>query len=77
MTDILIRDVPDAIIADLGAAAARAGLSRVEYVRRTLAAEADRAKREARVPLTRDAWQQLNELTADVTDEDVMRGAWS
>jgi hypothetical protein len=77
MADILIRDVPDETLAELDAAAARAGISRVEYLRRTLAAEADRAARDARPPLTRDDWTQFHELTADLADEDVMRGAWS
>lgn len=77
MADILIRDVPDEVLAELDAAAARAGISRVEYLRRTLAAEADRATRETRPPLTRDHWKQLNDLTSDLADQNVMRGAWS
>jgi hypothetical protein len=77
MADILIRDVPDETLAEIDAAAARAGISRVEYVRRMLAAEAERAARGARPPLTRDDWKQLHELTADLADEDIMRGAWS
>ena len=77
MADILIRDVSDETLAELDAAAARAGISRVEYVRRALAAEADRSARGAMSPLTRDDWKRLNELTADLADDDVMRGAWS
>ena len=77
MADILIRDVPDETLAELDAAADRAGISRVEYLRRTLAAEAQRAARGARPPLTRDDWTQLNEIAADLGDEEVMRGAWS
>lgn len=50
MADILIRDVPDETLAELDAAADRVGISRVEYLRRTLAAEADRAARDARPP---------------------------
>ncbi|MEZ5260701.1 MAG: hypothetical protein R2755_02745 [Acidimicrobiales bacterium] len=37
MTDILIRDVPDDVVAALGANAQRAGLARAEYLRRVLA----------------------------------------
>ena len=37
MTDMLIRDVPDDVIAALDAHAGRLGLSRSEYVRRRLA----------------------------------------
>ncbi|WP_250284218.1 MULTISPECIES: type II toxin-antitoxin system VapB family antitoxin [unclassified Frankia] len=77
MADILVRDVPDTVLAELDAAAARAGISRVEYLRRTLAAEAERASRDARPPLARTDWARLGGLISDLTDEDVMRGAWS
>jgi hypothetical protein len=77
VADILIRDVPDETIAEIDAAAARAGISRVEYLRRALAAEAERAARDTRPPLTRDDWQQFQEVTADLGDDEVMRGAWS
>jgi hypothetical protein len=77
VTDILIRDVPEAVVAQLDAAAERAGVSRVEYVRRALAAEANRATRDTRPPLTRGDWQQLTELAPDLGDENVMRGAWT
>ena len=40
MTDMLIRDVPDDVIAALDAHARRLGLSRSEYVRRRLAQDA-------------------------------------
>jgi len=40
MTDMLIRDVPDEVIAALDAHAGRLGLSRSEYVRRRLAQDA-------------------------------------
>ena len=39
MTDILIRDVPDEVLAAIDANARRAGLSRTEYIRRTLSRE--------------------------------------
>jgi hypothetical protein len=77
VADILIRDVSEETLAELDAAAARAGISRVEYVRRTLAAEADRSARGAMSPLTQDDWKQLGGLIADLADDDVMRGAWS
>jgi hypothetical protein len=77
MADVLVRDVPDVVLAELDAAAARAGISRVEYLRRMFAAEAERASRDARPPLGREDWAQLNELISDLADEDVMRGAWS
>jgi len=77
MADVLIRDVPDTVVAELDAAAARAGVSRVEYLRRTLAAEADRSRHDARSPATRADWAQLGALISDLADEEVMRGAWT
>ena len=41
MTDILIRDVPDDVIAAIDTKAKRVGLSRTEYLRRALARERD------------------------------------
>jgi hypothetical protein len=40
MTDVLIRDVPDDVIAAVDSHASRLGLSRSEYVRRRLAQDA-------------------------------------
>ena len=40
MTDLLIRDVPDDVVAAVDARASRLGLSRSEYVRRRLAQDA-------------------------------------
>jgi hypothetical protein len=77
MADILIRDVPDAVLAELDASAARAGMSRVEYLRRVLADEAERARRASRPPITHEDWAELAELTKDLGDPEVMRGAWS
>jgi hypothetical protein len=76
MTDILIRDVPDETIAELDAAAARTGVSRVEYLRRTLAAEAERLAREERPALTADDWSDFADRFADLADEQLMRKAW-
>ena len=42
MTDILIRDVPEDVVAAVDANAGRLGLSRSEYVRRRLAQDAAR-----------------------------------
>jgi len=39
MTDVLIRDVPDDVLAALEAKAKRAGLSRTEFLRRALTRE--------------------------------------
>ena len=40
MADVLIRDVPDGVLAGIDAHAARLGISRGEYIRRRLAADA-------------------------------------
>ncbi len=40
MADVLVRDVPEEVLAGVDAHAARLGLSRVEYIRRRLAADA-------------------------------------
>jgi hypothetical protein len=45
MPDILIRGVPDDVVAAIDAKAQRAGLSRTEYLRRTLSREPHRGHR--------------------------------
>ncbi len=72
MTDILIRDVPDDVVAAIDANAQRAGLSRSEYLRRTLARE--RSASDARV--TEADLQRVAERYADLADPEVMRAAW-
>ena len=72
MTDILIRDVPDDVLAAIDAKAKRVGLSRTEYLRRALERE--------RVPARRVSVEQLAltaSLARDLDDPDVMSGAWS
>ena len=72
MTDVLIRDVPDDVIAALDAHAGRLGLSRSEYVRRRLAQDAGRPGATVSV---RDL-AQFAETFADLADPDVMARAW-
>jgi len=70
--DILIRDVPDDVVAAIDAKAQRAGLSRTEYLRRTLSRErADDAASVTVADLTRFA-----ETFADLDDPEVMGQAW-
>ncbi|MDQ2874233.1 MAG: ribbon-helix-helix protein, CopG family [Actinomycetota bacterium] len=72
MTDVLIRDVPDDVIAAVDAHASRLGLSRSEYVRRRLA-------RDAAVPGSAVSVQDLTrfaEMFGDLADPDVMSRAW-
>jgi hypothetical protein len=73
VTDILIRDVPDDVIAAIEAKARRAGLSRAEYLRRTL-------EREIAGPVgevTVESLRRFKETFADLADPEVMRSAWS
>lgn len=72
MTDMLIRDVPDDVIAALEAHARRLGLSRTEYVRRRLA-------QDAAVPESAVSTGDLARFAAafgDLADPDVMSQAW-
>lgn len=73
MSDVLIRDIPDDVLAGLDIIAARAGLSRVEYIRRRLAQDA----RTARVTVTAADLQRLSQTAAGLDDTALMRQAWS
>lgn len=72
MTDMLIRDVPDEVLAAVDARAGRLGLSRSEYVRRRLAQDA--ALPNAAVTTTDLA--KFAETFSDLADPDVMSQAW-
>ena len=72
MTDILIRDVPDEVLAAIDANARRAGLSRTEYIRRALSRERGDAAPEVRV----EDLVRFADTFADLADPEVMRGAW-
>jgi hypothetical protein len=72
MTDVLIRDVPDDVIAAVDAHAGRLGLSRSEYVRRRLAQDA--AVPGSAVSVQDLAW--FGEAFGDLADPDVMSRAW-
>jgi len=73
MPDILIRDVPEDVIALLDQRARHLGLSRTEYLRRLLVREsADRT-----TAATLDDWRAFAERHADLDDPEVMRQAWT
>ena len=72
MPDILIRDVPDEVVAAIDAKAQRAGLSRTEYLRRTLSRE--RAADSADV--TVEDLARFAQTFADLDDPDIMGQAW-
>jgi negative regulator of replication initiation len=72
VTNILIRDVHDDVLAAIDARARRMGVSRSEYLRRMLERE--------RVPdgsVTIDHLRRAASLARDLEDPDVMSGAWS
>jgi hypothetical protein len=72
MTDVLIRDVPDEVVAALDAHAGRLGLSRSEYVRRRLAQDA--AISGSRVGVS--DLERFADVFRDLADADVMSQAW-
>lgn len=72
MTDVLIRDVPDDVIAALDAHAGRLGLSRSEYVRRRLAQDAATGGS----AVTVEDLARFADTFGDLADPDVMSQAW-
>jgi hypothetical protein len=72
MTDILIRGVPDDVIAVIDRRAASLGVSRSEYVRRKLAQDAARVES---VVTPRDL-ERFAEVFSDLGDAEVMSHAW-
>lgn len=72
MTDLLVRDVPDDVVAALDARAASLGLSRSEFLRRRLAQEAASNT----TAVSADDLSAFAETFADLGDAAVMRGAW-
>jgi hypothetical protein len=72
MSDILIRDVPEATIAEIDRRAGALGISRNEYLRRWL----DKEMR-ATQPVTSEDLRRVGRLARDLADPDVMREAWS
>lgn len=72
MPDILIRDLPEHVVAAIDANARRLGLSRNEYLRRQLGTEPRPHGAVTVADLKRSA-----EVFADLNDPDVMSGAWS
>ncbi len=73
MTDVLIRDVPDDVIAALDNRASRLGLSRSEYVRRRLAQDAAAPGS----PVSVEDLARFAETFGDLADPDVMSQAWT
>jgi hypothetical protein len=72
MANVLVRDVPDEIVAALDAQARRLGLSRSEYLRRRLAQDA--AATEGSV--SSNDLVRFSQAFADLTNPEVMNQAW-
>lgn len=72
MPDVLIRGVPDDILAVIDERAATLGLSRNEYLRRRLGQDAQRSE----APVTTDDLLRFADRFTDLADPDVMDRAW-
>lgn len=72
MTDVLVRDIPDDVLAGLDARAVRLGLSRSEYIRRRLAQDAAVQS----LPVSAADLHRFAELFGDLADATVMERAW-
>lgn len=72
MTDLLIRDVPDDVVAAIDASASRLGLSRTDYLRRQLA----RVAADTGAPVAVEDLRRFAEDFADLGKADVMDRAW-
>ena len=73
MTDVLIREVPDDVLAAIDARAKRVGLSRTAYLRRAL----ERERVQDLGPVTVDQFERVANLVTDLDDPGVMSDAWS
>jgi hypothetical protein len=72
MPDILIRDVPDDVVAAIDAKALRAGLSRTEYLRRALSRERGGDSGDVTV----EDLARFADTFADLDDTNVIGQAW-
>jgi hypothetical protein len=72
VTDILIRNVPDSVVAEIDAQANALGISRAELVRRQLLREALRIQQ----PVTWDDLRRSAAKLSDLLDDDLMERAW-
>lgn len=74
MSDILIRDVPEGVVAAIDAHAAAVGPSRNEYLRRRLAAQESVV---GASQVTIDDLRSFAERCSDLSDPEIMRRAWT
>ena len=73
MPDVLIRDVPAAVLRWMDARAARMRLSRSELLRRQLVAWAGQ---DDTATISAADWDAFDATFADLADSDVMARAW-
>ena len=73
MTDVLIRGLSRRTVEHLNAQATAAGLSRNEYLVRTLEATVPPGDAPA---ITAADWARSADIFADLGDPEVMKGAW-
>jgi hypothetical protein len=73
MADLLIRDLAPELVVALDAKAKTLGISRVELVRRTITRDIAISNES----VTEQHLAALVELLPDLSDAEVMRGAWS
>lgn len=72
MADVLIRDVPDRVLAAIDSEARHLGLSRSAYLRRVL----ERSTGTTAGSVTVEDLDRFSEAFADLADPDVMDQAW-
>lgn len=72
MTDVVVRAVPDDVVAGLEARAARLGLSRSEFLRQLLVRETSANAMSVSV----EDLEMFSATFTDLADPEVMRGAW-
>lgn len=72
VSDVLIRGVPDDVLAAIDANATRLGLSRSQYLRRKLAQDAEASV----APVTADDLRSFSATFVDLGDDEVMSAAW-
>jgi hypothetical protein len=73
MSDVLIRDVPDDVLAVIDRRARRLGLSRTAYLQRLLSQQAALSDN----PVTADDLVRLSLSLLDLTDPEFMNQAWT
>ena len=72
MVDVLIRDIPEDVVAAIDADASRLGLSRNEYLRRRLVRDVTTSADSVTV----EGLSRFAQTFADLADPEVMRQAW-